>query len=87
MTESEDCRQKAKQMSDCDAVNPLDRDFIQSWERMEEFFGWMLARVLGKIGSFSLWPNFVKLDTIESSGLDKRSTSSSCRARASRTAS
>ncbi len=32
-------------MSDCDAVNPLDRDFIQSWERMEEFFGWMLARV------------------------------------------
>lgn len=32
-------------MSDCDAVNTLDRDFIQSWERMEEFFGWMLARV------------------------------------------
>ena len=69
-------------MSDCDAVNPLDRDFIQSWERMEEFFAGCWRVSLGKIGSFSLLPNFDRLDTIESCGLDKRSTSSSCRARA-----
>jgi hypothetical protein len=32
-------------MSDWETINPFDRDFIQSWEGMEEFFGWMLARV------------------------------------------
>ena len=32
-------------MSDWETINPFDRDFIQSWERIEEFFGLMLARV------------------------------------------
>ena len=32
-------------MSDYQTVNPFERDFIQSWERIEEFFGLMLARV------------------------------------------
>jgi hypothetical protein len=32
-------------MSHYDTIDALERDFIQSWERMEEFFGWMLARV------------------------------------------
>ena len=32
-------------MSHYDTVDPLERDFIQSWEGIEEFFGLMLARV------------------------------------------
>jgi len=69
-------------MSDWETINPFDRDFIQSWEGMEEFFGWMLARVPWKDRVLSLLPNFVRLDTIKNSGLDNQSIYSLCPARA-----